>query len=60
MLNRREFVLVGSTSALLASMQAVVQNNAQSAPGAVNADGRFWPNRARMVISVSIQMEGGA
>jgi peptidoglycan/xylan/chitin deacetylase (PgdA/CDA1 family) len=60
MLNRREFVLAGSTSALVASMPAASQADAQSTSVAVNADGTFWPNHARMVISVSMQMEGGA
>jgi peptidoglycan/xylan/chitin deacetylase (PgdA/CDA1 family) len=60
MLNRREFVLAGSTSALVASMPVAARANAQSAPPAPNADGIFWPNRARMVISVSMQMEASA
>lgn len=60
MLNRRSFVLVGTASALAASMPLASQVDAQSTAVSTGAHHSYWPNGARMVISVSMQMEAGA
>jgi peptidoglycan/xylan/chitin deacetylase (PgdA/CDA1 family) len=58
MLERRDFLITGGTLALALTPQA-----AKAGPGAVmqtNHTDAFWPGGARLVISISMQMEAGA
>ena len=49
-----------TTSALAAGLPFVSKLNGQRQVHEMNPDNTFWPNGARMVISVSMQMETGA
>ncbi len=60
MLNRRNFVLAGGASVLASSMPLTSEVHGQAVLPATQSDGGFWPDGARMVISISMQMEAGA
>jgi peptidoglycan/xylan/chitin deacetylase (PgdA/CDA1 family) len=60
MITRRNFVKASATSALAAGLPIVSKLSAQTEGPQMNSTNTFWPNGVRMVISVSMQMEGGA
>ncbi len=60
MITRRNFVKASATSALATRIPLLSKLNAQLQTSEVKSTNAFWPNGARMVISVSLQMEGGA
>jgi peptidoglycan/xylan/chitin deacetylase (PgdA/CDA1 family) len=60
MITRRNFVKASGTTALAAGLPLVSKLSAQTGSPEMNAANSFWPNGAHMVISVSMQMEGGA
>jgi peptidoglycan/xylan/chitin deacetylase (PgdA/CDA1 family) len=60
MLNRRNFVLAGGASVLASSMPLTSELHGQAVLPATQPDGAFWPDGARLVISISMQMEAGA
>lgn len=60
MITRRNFVKASAASALAAGLPFVSDLSGQPTAPQMNPDNAFWPNGARMVISVSMQMEGGA
>jgi peptidoglycan/xylan/chitin deacetylase (PgdA/CDA1 family) len=60
MITRRNFVKASATSALAAGLPIVSELSGQTGSPQMNATNTFWPNGARMAISVSMQMEGGA
>jgi peptidoglycan/xylan/chitin deacetylase (PgdA/CDA1 family) len=60
MITRRNFVKASATSALAAGLPIVSHGSAQTGGAEINPPNTFWPNGARMVISISLQMEGGA
>jgi peptidoglycan/xylan/chitin deacetylase (PgdA/CDA1 family) len=60
MITRRNFVKASATSALAAGLPLVSEMSAQAGSSEMRAANTFWPNGARMVISISMQMEGGA
>jgi hypothetical protein len=59
-ITRRNFVKASATSALTAGLPIISKLSGQTGSPEINSATSFWPNRARMVISVSMQMEGGA
>jgi peptidoglycan/xylan/chitin deacetylase (PgdA/CDA1 family) len=59
-MTRRNFVQASSFSALVAGIPFTSKLDGQTEASASNPAGTFWPNDARMVISVSMQMEAGA
>lgn len=60
MITRRNFVKASATSALAAGLPLVSKLAGQTGSPEMNPTNTFWPNGARMVISISMQMEGGA
>jgi peptidoglycan/xylan/chitin deacetylase (PgdA/CDA1 family) len=60
MISRRNFVKASATSALAAALPIASNLSGQTGSPQMNATTTFWPNGARMAISVSMQMEGGA
>src|SRR5258708_567165 len=60
MITRRNFVKASATSALAAGLPLVSEMSAQAGSSEMRAANTFWPNGTRMVISISMQMEGGA
>ena len=60
MITRRNFVKASATSALAAALPIASNLSGQTGSPQMNATNTFWPNGARMAISVSMQMEGGA
>ena len=60
MITRRNFVKASATSALTAGLPIISKLSGQTGSPEINSATSFWPNSARMVISVSMQMEGGA
>jgi len=59
-ISRRNFVEASATSALAAGLPFASKFSGQSEASEMNQSNTFWPNGARMVISVSMQMEAGA
>src|SRR5258708_2835666 len=59
MIDRREFLMVGRALAFGAPVTASPQT-AQGRTMQTNNTDPFWPNKARLVISISMQMEAGA
>ena len=59
-ITRRNFVRASATAALAAGLPFVSKPRRQPEAPDMNPDNTFWPNSARMIISVSMQMEGGA
>src|SRR3981189_595410 len=60
MITRRNFVKASATSALAAALPIASNLSGQTGSPQMNATNTFWPNGARMAISVSMQMEAGA
>ena len=60
MISRRNFMKAGATSALAAGLPLASALSEQTEAAEMNQTNTFWPNGARMVISVSMQMEAGA
>ena len=60
MISRRNFMKAGATSALAAGLPLASALSEQTEAAEMNQTNSFWPNGARMVISVSMQMEAGA
>ena len=60
MISRRNFMKAGATSALAAGLPLASALSEQTEAAEMNQSNTFWPNGARMVISVSMQMEAGA
>ena len=61
--HQRRDVLRGATAAVAAAALSVTASGGAQAQGkaaAAGAGGRFWPNGARLVVSVSMQFESGA
>src|SRR5258708_4267555 len=59
MIDRREFLMVGRALAFGAPVTASPQT-AQGRTMQTNNTDPFWPDKARLVISISMQMEAGA
>src|SRR6266404_4277208 len=59
MIDRREFLMAGGALAFGAPMTASAQT-AQGRTMQTNNTDPFWPDKARLVISISMQMEAGA
>src|ERR1700704_5262368 len=59
MIDRREFLMAGGALAFATSVTASPQT-AQGGTMQNNNTDPFWPNNARLVISISMQMEAGA
>ena len=59
MIGRRELLMAGGTLAFAASVP-VSQQTAQRGTMQTNNTDPFWPDNARLVISISMQMEAGA
>src|SRR6266699_6277232 len=59
MIDRRELLMAGGVLAFAASVPAS-QQTAQGRTMQTNNTDPFWPNKARLVISISMQMEAGA
>src|SRR5260370_37292979 len=60
MMSRRDVVKAGAVAAMAGGVPSSV-TFADSMFEETKADGRsFWPDGARLVVSVSMQMEGGA
>ena len=59
MIDRREFLMAGGALALGAPLTAAPQT-AQRGTMQTNNNDPFWPDNARLVISISMQMEAGA
>src|SRR5258707_5564001 len=59
MIDRREFLMAGGALALAAPVTAAPQTAQGETMQANNTD-PFWPDNARLVISISMQMEAGA
>jgi hypothetical protein len=59
-ITRRKFVKASATSALAAGLPIVTKVGRQTGFPEMNPANTFWPDSARMVISVSMQMEAGA
>jgi peptidoglycan/xylan/chitin deacetylase (PgdA/CDA1 family) len=60
MASRRDLIKAGAMAAMLGSVRSPVALADPVREQRNLAQGAFWPNGARMVISVSMQMEGGA
>ena len=59
MIDRRELLMGGGALAFAASVPAS-QQTAQRGTMQTNNTDPFWPDKARLVISISMQMEAGA
>src|SRR5438105_6880805 len=59
MIDRRELLMAGGALAFAARVTAS-QQTAQRGTMQTNNTDPFWPDNARLVISISMQMEGGA
>src|SRR5260370_35945098 len=59
MIDRREFLMAGGGLAFAAPVTASPQT-AQRGTMQTNNTDPFWPDKARLVISISMQMEAGA
>src|SRR6266404_696549 len=59
MIDRREFLMAGGALAFATSVTASPQT-AQGGTMQTNNTDPFWPDKARLVISISMQMEAGA
>src|SRR6202140_4819755 len=59
MIDRREFLMAGGVLAFSAPVTASPQT-AQGGTMQTNDTDPFWPDKARLVISISMQMEAGA
>ena len=59
MIDRREFLMAGGALAVAAPVTAAPQT-AQGGTMQANNSDPFWPDNARLVISISMQMEAGA
>src|SRR5882724_1610251 len=59
MIDRREFLMAGGALAFATSVTAS-QQTAQRGTMQTNNTNSFWPDSARLVISISMQMEAGA
>src|SRR5260370_11822520 len=59
MIDRREFLMAGGALAFATSVTASPQT-AQGGTMQTNNTDPFWPDNARLVISISMQMEAGA
>src|SRR5437667_3059766 len=59
MIDRREFLMAGGALAVAAPVTASPQT-AQGRTMQTNNTDPFWPDKARLVISISMQMEAGA
>src|ERR1700694_5127050 len=59
MIDRREFLMSGGVLAFAAPVTASPQT-AQRGTMQTNNTDPFWPDKARLVISISMQMEAGA
>ncbi|QVL34991.1 polysaccharide deacetylase family protein [Telmatocola sphagniphila] len=59
-MNRRKFLKTSATSALVAGVAAPETLPGQAFRTEEQVAGKFWPDNARLVISVSMQMESGA
>src|SRR5437879_1982850 len=59
MIDRREFLMTGGALAFAAPVTASPQS-AQRGSMQTNDTDPFWPDKARLVISISMQMEAGA
>src|SRR3989441_1576977 len=59
MIDRREFLMAGGALAVAAPVTASPQT-AQRGTMQTNNTDLFWPDKARLVISISMQMEAGA
>src|ERR1700719_1514660 len=59
MIDRREFMMAGGVLAFAAPVTASPQT-AQRGTMQTNNTDPFWPDKARLVISISMQMEAGA
>src|SRR3954451_7469285 len=59
MIDRREFLIAGGALALGAPLTSAPQTAQRGTMQANNTD-PFWPDNARLVISISMQMEAGA
>src|SRR6202140_49896 len=59
MIDRREFLMAGGSLAFATSVTASPQA-AQGGTMQTNNSDPFWPDNARLVISISMQMEAGA
>ena len=59
MIDRREFLMAGGALALAAPVTAAPQTAQRGTMQANNTD-PFWPDNARLVVSISMQMEAGA
>jgi hypothetical protein len=60
MTSRRDLIKAGAMAAMLGSVRSPVALADPVREQRNLARGAFWPNGARMVTSVSMQMEGGA
>ena len=60
MTSRRDLIKAGAMAAMLGAVPWPVALSDPVTEQRSLAEGAFWPNGARMVISVSMQMEGGA
>jgi peptidoglycan/xylan/chitin deacetylase (PgdA/CDA1 family) len=60
MTSRRDLIKAGAMAAMLGAVPSPVALSDPVTEQRSLAEGAFWPNGARMVISVSMQMEGGA
>ena len=60
MISRRNLVKASATSALAAGLPFPSRLSAQTEASEMDQSNTFWPNGARLVISVSMQMEAGA
>ncbi|WP_374420636.1 polysaccharide deacetylase family protein [Chromobacterium sp.] len=62
-INRRQFLAgaaAGSTALMLAHGAALAATGASKMTATSTSDGAFWPNGARLAISISMQFEAGA
>ena len=62
-INRRQFLAgaaAGSTALMLAHGAALAATGASKMTATSTSGGAFWPNGARLAISISMQFEAGA
>src|ERR1700716_3391958 len=60
MTSRRDVIKAGAMAGMAGGLPSMVNFCAPRASQHKHAAGTFWPDGARMVVSVSMQMEGGA
>ena len=59
-INRRTFITASTAAAIGFSANAILTANAQEKEPMDTSTQSFWPDKARLVISISMQFETGA